>query len=488
MKRAAFIKSPQVAMIVAATVALMVLAFFIDYPFAYLMVALASILPGILWLRTGALGIPILPILSVVYFLYYAVPIARNNIPDYADDGDVMRAAATIALFLFVASLPGLVLRPNSRRALRPGRELNTRQQVVRLIFFGLALNISFFVLLFAGWLTVFGGAVGVVRSISIGAGAVSCFLLGYCSAAGVLHGARAWIAGIVLSVLFIMELSTLFLVGAALSMLSVLFGYVITARRIPWAAVIASTIALSILHLGKFEMREKYWLWQTNYSSEISLVDVPVMMVEWVGYGIIALFDPNDTGQSAVDRAALLFQLVEVQRLAPDIIPYVDGESYALLPQMLVPRFLEPDKIASQASMVLLNVHFGFQTTEDAGVTAIGWGIIAEAFANFGMWGVFGAGLVYGTLCWLFTFWSAGSSPLSLRNLLAIVALGTFMNVEMDFPYLVSSLWQALVAGFGFYLASKLFIGEKKGLPLNSIKAVGRGMHRGTSETGVAS
>lgn len=492
MKRSAFLKSRVGARSWNMTIALVVVAiatltFFSDHPLAFLMLTLATTLPGILWLRAGAPGIPILPILSVVYFVYYAVPIARNNIPVSVDEGGVMRAATAVALFMIATSLPGLVLLPILRRKHRPGRKLGARPELSRLINFGLAVNIVFFVALFAGWLETLGSVNSMVRAAATAAGAVSCYLLGYCIAAGMLRGTRAWIAGINFSVVIIFQISTLFLVGAMLLFLAALFGYIITAKRVPWTTVIAAFVVISILHAGKGEMRQKYWLAEKNYGARNVIVEIPSILSQWVEFGITNIIDPKNSVQTVVDRASLLEMLMYVQNIS-NRIPYLEGATYALLPQMLMPRFLDPDKITSQAAMILLNVHFERQTFEGTAVTAIGWGIIAEAFGNFGNWGIFLAGLVYGALCWLFTFWSAGTSPLSLRNLIAIAVMATFMNIEFDFSYLLVTLWQAIVAAASFYFASKFIIGRGQSLQPNSALPVVRGMYRGKSQPGATS
>ena len=94
-----------------------------------------------------------------------------------------------------------------------------------------------------------------------------------------------------------------------------------------------------------------------------------------------------------------------------------------------------------------MLNVRFGFQTEEATQSTAIGWGLIAEAFANFGLAGVFGMGIVAGTIAGCFTRCSCGASPVSPGAIVGIVGLVTMMNLEGDFAGLLASLWQSLIS-----------------------------------------
>jgi hypothetical protein len=93
------------------------------------------------------------------------------------------------------------------------------------------------------------------------------------------------------------------------------------------------------------------------------------------------------------------------------------------------------------------LNIHFGFQTAEDTRSTAIGWGLIAEAFANFGYPGVLGMGIVIGIIAGFFMRLSSGAAPTSTGTFLGIVGLMTLINMEADFSNLITNLFQACVS-----------------------------------------
>jgi hypothetical protein len=74
-----------------------------------------------------------------------------------------------------------------------------------------------------------------------------------------------------------------------------------------------------------------------------------------------------------------------------------MDGGSLAVIPQVLVPRVFNPDKVRGQEGQVLLNLHFGRQQTrEQTEVTYVAWGFLPEAVGNFGSF--FGP-LVYGVV-----------------------------------------------------------------------------------------
>jgi hypothetical protein len=200
--------------------------------------------------------------------------------------------------------------------------------------------------------------------------------------------------------------------------------------------------------------MREHYWV-DDAYGRAPGPSRVPALFAEWLSDGITAVAT-GSVKQDVVDRASLLYMLLKVQYLTPDVIPYLGGATYALLPEYLTPRFLSADKTFSQAGLALLNLRYGIQTSEGIAYTTIGWGMIAEAFANFGYIGVFGAAVVFGLLSALFTRLSAGAAPLALANLLSVAALVSLTNLEADFGYLLTNLWQALVGAALFFVPLK--------------------------------
>jgi hypothetical protein len=234
-----------------------------------------------------------------------------------------------------------------------------------------------------------------------------------------------------------------------------------IASARIPWKAGVIALAVVAVLHAGKQDMREKYWNEGANYTDYYAMPSYPELAFEWVSAGIAAI-SAGEVGKDVSKRASLVWILMHVQRVAPSPIPYLEGATYALLPQMLVPRFLDPEKIASQAGMTLLNVHFGIQTEEDASTTAVGWGPLAEAYGNFGYFGVAGIAVVIGILGGGLTWWSARAPPLSVPALLAVAAMLQMANMEADLAYLFTSLAQSFV-GVLVYFGIFRFLTRRK-------------------------
>jgi hypothetical protein len=413
----------------------------------YLLLTISVYLPCSLWVRAGTPGIPIWPAVAVMSWLYYALPILRDRENLYTPD-EILRGAATAAAFLTIGTITWRLSFPSGRRRpRRVGPEFLVAPHMNAVVFLGLGLGLSYYVLLSLGLFNSLGSAFGLVRSFMQTSAVVSCYVVGHARGRGILRGQLWALAVAALTANALAAWTSLFLVQGMSYLLAAVGGYVITTKRVPWLPLSAAFLILGVLHAGKTEMRQQYWLADSNTIAEsVRIQDVPEFLTEWIRAGLKASVS-DDGSQSIIDRASLFRLLLAVQRLAPESVPFLDGETYALLPNLLVPRFLEPDKIVSQAGMNMLNIHFGFQTDQQTKVTALGWGLIPEAYANFGTPGVAGIGLLSGMIAGLFFRFTWGASAISTGTFLGIVALMTMINLETDLSYLLTNLWQTCVS-----------------------------------------
>jgi hypothetical protein len=421
---------------------LVVMAVFAVYPSAYLLVVIPAILPLYLWLRAGTPGIPTLPIIAGLFIIYYAAPVFRGDVQ--TDDLErILGAIGAVAGFLLSATL---VYQPLLRMAARKQRRAGDQAQadilIVELMFMGLASGILFYVAFFSGWLDWLGSFVGVARAVGLTFASIGCYLAGAARARGRLRGSAWAIALLGLGIVVAFSMNGLLLVGGIVSILASVLGYVVTARRIPWLSLIAIFAVITVLQAGKAEMREKYW----DTERQMSVSAVPATTLEWFEDGVNALWSGNQ-GMDVLERASLLWVVLRVQEATPNSVPYLNGETYALLPSIMMPRFVEPEKTHSQAGLHLLSVRYHLQFEEDAERTTIGFGLVAEAYANFGLPGVLAVGAFFGALCGVITWFSTGISPVSVRMFVAIAATTILLNVEADLSYLLVTMLQG-VAG----------------------------------------
>jgi hypothetical protein len=413
---------------------------------AYALIVLPALLPLLIWLRVGAPGVPVLPAIAGLFVIYYALPLTRTGLEAYAPE-ELVTAAVAVGGFLVAATVGSLPFHFGGPRAVKLAQQsFASKDQIVAVVFLGLVCGLIYQLLMMTGNLDWLGAWGSVLRSAVSTLMSVAFYLLGSARGSGLLTG-RRWLLALGGScALLLVSIGNLLLVGGLTNVLAAVFGYVITAKRVPWRGLVIAFVVASILQAGKYEMRRVYWAPHTQNLEQTSLLQIPGMIADWFAFGIAAI-GTDQRGPDVLERASLLHMVLLVQRMTPDYVPYLEGETYALLPSMLVPRFLEPEKVQSQAVLNLLSVRYGLQYVESAAATTIGWGMVAEAVANYGFAGVIVVGFLFGVFCGFLMRLSTGAAPLSLPMFITIAATLGLLNVEMDFSYLAVTLAQTLAA-----------------------------------------
>jgi len=317
----------------------------------------------------------------------------------------------------------------------------------------------------FLDGLDVFGNFVGVVRSVSFTFSAVSAFLLGYARGRQWLSGRRWFAATVLFSIYLMLHMFSLYISGAAALLLGAIVAYALASKKVPVITLIALLGLFTVLHAGKGDMRVKYWNPETQ-EAKAGLASAPEFFVQWVEDGISNFVVGKATGDAALERTSLLQMLLLAQYSTPGLVPFLEGATYSYLGVTLVPRFLNPDKANSQSGLNLMSVHYGLQRAEDTRSTTIAWGLIAEAFANFGHAGVIVMGLFFGVLNGFITRFSTGMSPLSVPFLMAASATLNILNVEADFSYLILNIVQSLISVLIFAMVLRLLQRKRRPAP----------------------
>lgn len=452
-------------------VLLLFLSFFAQDSIAYLCVAVPVLIPAFMWVGYGAFGIPALPVVAVLFYLYYALPLLGGNTLTIYKPSEIVWAALSVGYFLTAASVAAWPFLSAARRksnsmpgkqTQRPAQAIKSKsfanivstRELYRLIFIGLVCGLIFNLAAAAGKLGFLGTFSGVVRACVFPLAYVACYLTGFARGAGALTGPRWVLAFGGFLATTTLSMSSLFLVGGAMNIAAIMLGYVLGARRIPWVGIGLAFVILSVLNAGKGAVRESYWALDSQTVQNASLLGLPGMLTDWLVDGFSAIGSSTPVrGPTLLERTSLLHMVLAVQQATPMVIPFLNGATYAMLPPMLVPRFLEPDKIESQAVLNLLSVRYGRETEESTSHTTIGWGMVAEAYANYGNLAVVAVGLVFGALCGLLMQLSATAGPTSIAMLIAIASTLTLCNVESDFSYTMVTLFQT-VAGVCIFAA----------------------------------
>ncbi|MEL6457001.1 MAG: hypothetical protein AAFQ91_01950 [Cyanobacteria bacterium J06621_15] len=420
--------------------------------FGAILITATALLPSYLWCSGKALGMPIFPLFAFTYVWTHGLPLVTKH-PDvatYSAESHLLAsvttagflALGTLAWFQFVKTPPPL---PKSYRS------LSTQKGD---IFFLLALLIGvvFNVSVNAGWLPPLpGGVFSAIRAVTIGITGLASFALAYKLGAKELSQRKSQLFLILLVVFMISDAIGLLLVASASTFLVATVAFIFGRKKIPVLPVVIALTFIITLHYGKAEMREKYW--NQDEPAIVQPWEYPSWYAEWVGYSLDYFNEKNDPNsvselqekQSFLERSSVIQLLLLAQDKSPQSLPYLYGYTYSFLPQLLIPRVLNPNKLRSHTGTYILNIYYGLQRLQDLNTT-IGWGLLQESYANFGLIGCGGLGILLGMIYGLVTRWSVNTPILSARSLFAVLFMTFAFQTEWTAGVYVAALGQSTI------------------------------------------
>ncbi len=422
--------------------------------------------------RTYGIGLPIVPLIAVQHLLVYGLPIVVNHeVMTAYPETFVTRAGLEVLIFSVALALgwrfslglfhPALPVS-YALHGFRQQQGERVKRLGFSLIFiasaYALAQGTPAFDTLYA---VLPAGSYSVLQSVASAASVCGFFLV------SLFLGARA--VSPLLAVLFwvLLTLDSLimasgFLLSASTAMLSsVMIGLFWSRGRMPWRYLAVVALVLGFLNLGKITMRERHWTEEGENTTPISLAQLPSRYSEWITVSYAALNpapakssirdEQNDAAkpQGLLDRINnlqnLLFVIdaLEVGHIAP-----MHGETYLIIPPLLVPRIFWPEKPRTHEGQVRLNVHFGRQDLESTIQTYIAWGLLPEACGNFGeKYGGIFLGLMLGFMCAWLENYTVHKLLLSLEGFVAFtILLGMANSFEMVASVLVTTIFQSVI------------------------------------------
>jgi len=411
-----------------------------------LIVAAAAFVPVFLWARKVVLGMPIMPVYAIVCLVYYGFPFVSDHplIQQYSF-AEKSFAAFTVAVVLVVMTVIWAFIAKTAKRGVRVVRTLSTTRGAIRLLMGGLVLAIIFQSNLMNAVISPGSELYGVARAILLTLGLLSVFCLSYLLGAGTLVRVPRYLF-VFLAIVFIgYHAVSLYLITAMQYSIAVAFGYFLGSGRVPWKLLVAFLAIVTVLQAGKVDTRIKYW--EADATAPGSPVD---LIVDWFRIGLENLADPGHSGAQGpipvFQRTSLTHILLKTQTEAPNPVPYLYGSSYARIPLLAIPRVIWPERPNVSASLVELNMQYGLLTEESAQTTSIGWGMIAEANANFGFAGSVGLAMVLGLLIGLVQKFGGDFTVLSARGMTGLLVMSALLGVESSAAQFLTILAQSFV------------------------------------------
>lgn len=418
---------------------------------AAVLIATFSLVPAWLWIRDGASDIPVFPVYAMTFLWSYALPLlGEQPYLEGVSPSSVLAVGGILSLGLVVGTVTWFWFRRGIPRGRQSALQLPVERMEGLLIVAAIA-NTAFYMGMAGAWfenipselLTVFRVFITSLYTLAV-------FVFFHEIGAGNVSFARKVLF---LTLYVLSELAssiTLVLVGTMLSALIALTAYSLGRSRVPWKTALAALIAFSVLHAGKGEMRDKYWF--SNVIYEPQPTEYLSLYSEWLKEGVksFTASDQPSAGNEQLslrERAGLANIFLLVYESSPEQIPYLYGASYAPIPRLLVPRFIDPNRESTHEGTIVLNVRYGLQTRESAMSATIAWDLIDEAQANFGIVGVIIAFFLMGWLYALLERWCRGLSVFSFRAMVALMVLASAVQVGITLGVYITALFQAMVA-----------------------------------------
>jgi hypothetical protein len=418
-----------------------------------------AIWPVLKWAQHSKKWFPVFELFMFTGFVFYAIPflMADESLLNYPAS-TLMTSGLAVALFQGAACFAFGSTRGRSATASDWIRPL-LRDDSKKWALAGIWLNTAY---LFAAQFTplIPYEILSILRAIFYGVGTISVFII-----------ARAWGQGNIkkteqTSTVFnlllqcIILASQLYLINV-LSLLGLGFiGYVTTSRKIPIATSVLVFSVVAVLHNGKDEMRQIYW--QSGERIEVKFADLPNLFEQWFEFGLDFSDKPAaEESASLLDRASL-FQIIAVTvDTVPGRLPFLNGETYLDVPAGFVPRIFWPGKPTALESNIRLSLYFGLVAEYSARSVSIAFGMIAEAFANFGFLGVISLGAIMGTAFKQICVAGESVDILSPLGIFVILLTAWSLQVEMVAATWFSSLFQASMVMVIFPLYGRRLLGR---------------------------
>ncbi|OKH56223.1 hypothetical protein NIES2101_00095 [Calothrix sp. HK-06] len=422
--------------------------------FAAILITAAALLPSYLWCSGRAQGMPIFPLFALTYIWTHAFPLNSNytRILSYSIESRLF-ASITTAGFLLIGTLTWYQFVKSPPKIPKYYRTLNSKTSN-RFFLITMLLAVLFNTVNSSGWLSLDGGSFAIIRGTILALNVIAVFILSYKLGTYELSKSQSRLYIFLLIGYIITNSVSLLLVNAASTFLVAVMAFIIGRKKIPLILILIVVICFSVLHYGKGDMRAKYWS-----KEQITVVqpwDYPAFYSEWTGYAFDYInkrdnISKKQQKESLAERSSLVQMLLTTQTKAPEIKPFLYGETYKFIPELLIPRILEPNKISSHEGTILLSIHYGLQTRKSNYL--ISWGLLAESYANFGIFGCGMLAVILGIFYGKVAKWSINAPIISAQSLFAVLIMTFALQTEFTAAVYAAALSQSVVALVGIVL-----------------------------------
>lgn len=434
----------------------------LDLWFYGVILSAICLLPLWMWVTGRIHGLPLWPLFSLSFISSYCLPLINNaaNVQGYSQN-EKLTAMLTLIGFLLLGTLIVHQLTNRPARVTPFVRGFDLEGSKPRLLFFVFC---GVFFLLIADQLYALGGGVvSIVRGVLTSLANLGIFGLSFIWGQKKLE--KRFLAPFVLlmGIYILKQSSSLILASTIATVGLAVASFVLGRQKVPWAFLAAFLPILALLHTGKYQMREELWGEEGQGSNRVGWLEMPGFYLKWMENGLFSIGKgetrSGEKVTDAAERGVMVHLLLMVQQKTPSQIPYLEGETYRYLPEMLVPRILTKDKVPAHVGNMILSLRYGLLDEVGIWKTSIGFDPVVEGYANYGYIGVLGTAVAMGLLIGWITQLGNGVPLLSYRFLLAVLVLSGLIGSTNTVGVMVTVIWQSFLAltAVSFVLMKKI-------------------------------
>ncbi len=423
-----------------------------------------SLWPALEWVKTGGSRFPVFEPMMALCANAYAMPLLQGSRSLAIYTTESITLAALAVVIYQVTAIASYRLTGGRPARGRFWTESILNHKAEGYVSYGLVGSSLYF------GISAFSRLIpsdveSVLRAVFSGISILCTFITCQRWGRGELNRSEQWLFGALIAAQMLIQATSLMLIGSMTQIGIALLGYLSAGRNLPLLTVGATFSLLAILHNGKSEMRDQYWSPEERRRPTVG--QIPSFYVDWISNGLNPPLqdeeEEDELSASArlLDRASLMHMLGMVVEYTPDRQPYLNGETYGYVLPQLIPRQLWPDKPPSHVATNRLSIYYGLQSEEATVNTTIAFGMPAEAYANFGLLGMAGLGLLWGFGLKRIQILGARSPMFSLAGITMILLTAWSLNAEFTMAVWVSSLFQALIVALGIPLVLRGILGD---------------------------
>jgi hypothetical protein len=415
-----------------------------------------SVLPSLLWARNGGSRFPVFETILVLCANAYALPVlnAREQLTDYS--AEVITRASFAVILYQVAAIACYTATQGVPGRSRFWRESIITRDIEKFIQYGLIASTAYiWVSTFTTWISPELNS--LLRAVFFGISILCTFISMQRLGRGELSPSERTmlISNLVLQII-LMSVGLLLIVPISLIGIALL-GYLAGGKRIPWLVVGVTFAILAILHTGKTKMRTKYW--DEKYPAP-TMTQLPAYFTEWIELGLEPTSGDKTVSRKLLERSSIMHILCLIVEYTPARQDFLYGKTYTYVLPQLIPRLFWPEKPRSHIATYELGIYYGLQDEEATNTTTIAFGLLAEAYANFGIIGGIMLGAFWGFWLKKLQVWSTFSPMFSFAGLFMVLLTAWAFNAELTMAAWVSSLEQAVIVVLGAPLILRSMFG----------------------------